>query len=91
MWDIRVFENVDEAVGHFSVSCKFRLVVDSQEWIFFCVYGPQNNGERLLMWEELAGINSWWGSPWCIGGDFNATRFPSERLGGQHFSISHQL
>jgi hypothetical protein len=26
------------------------------------------------------------GSPWCIGGDFNATRFPSEKLGGQHFT-----
>jgi hypothetical protein len=34
------------------------------------------------MWEELAGIISWWESPWCIGGDFNATRFPSEKLGG---------
>uniref|UniRef100_A0A2N9FPT0 Reverse transcriptase domain-containing protein n=1 Tax=Fagus sylvatica TaxID=28930 RepID=A0A2N9FPT0_FAGSY len=41
---------------------------------------------RRLMWEELAGISSWWDSPWCIGGDFNATRFPSDKLGGQHFT-----
>jgi hypothetical protein len=32
------------------------------------------------MWEELAGVASWWGVPWVIGGDFNVVRFPSERL-----------
>ncbi len=24
---------------------------------------------------------NWWNLPWCVGGDFNVTRFPSERLG----------
>ena len=28
MWDRRVVENVEEAVGHFSVSCKFKNVGD---------------------------------------------------------------
>jgi hypothetical protein len=28
----------------------------------------------------LAGVRSWWGGPWCIGGDFNIVRFPSEKL-----------
>ncbi len=59
MWDIRVVGKVDEAVGHFSVSCRFCSAIDSQEWMFSGVYGPQNDGERLLMWEELAGINGW--------------------------------
>jgi endonuclease/exonuclease/phosphatase family metal-dependent hydrolase len=30
----------------------------------------------------LAGVLSWWDVLWCIGGDFNVTRFPSERSGG---------
>ncbi|KAG6634181.1 hypothetical protein CIPAW_12G101400 [Carya illinoinensis] len=29
----------------------------------------------------MAGICSWWDLPWCIGGDFNTTRFPCERVG----------
>jgi len=29
------------------------------------------------------GLNSWWSLPWCVGGDFNAIRFPSKRLGLQ--------
>ena len=86
MWDTRVVEKVEEAVGIFSVSCKFRSVFDSQEWMFSGVYGPQSDGERLLMWEELAGISSWWGIPWCLRGDFNVSRFPSEKLGGQHLT-----
>jgi hypothetical protein len=53
-------EKIDEAVGHFSMSCKFRNVVDNQEWAFSSVYGPHTDKERLLMWEELRGLTSWW-------------------------------
>jgi len=28
MWDNRVVDNVEETVGRFSVSCKFKIVVD---------------------------------------------------------------
>ena len=38
------------------------------------------------MWEELAGVASWWGVPWVVGGDFNAVRFPSDHLGATHFT-----
>ncbi|RVW82247.1 hypothetical protein CK203_041735 [Vitis vinifera] len=30
-------------------------------------------------WEELGAICGLWDDPWCIGGDFNAVRFPEER------------
>lgn len=29
----------------------------------------------------MIGPHSWWDVPWCIGGDFNTTRFPVERFG----------
>ena len=28
---------------------------------------------------------------WCIGGDFNVTHFPSERLGEAHFSLNMEF
>jgi endonuclease/exonuclease/phosphatase family metal-dependent hydrolase len=86
MWDRRVVEKIDSAVGHYSISCKFQNVLDHKEWAFSGVYGPNTNQERVIMWEELAGVASWWGVPWVTGGDFNAVRFPSERLGSMHFT-----
>ena len=86
MWDSQVVEKVGEAVGHFSVSCKFKNVGDQFEWAFTGVYGPNLNSRHRLMWEELTGLISWWDLPWCLGGDFNIIRFPSERLGAASFS-----
>jgi hypothetical protein len=54
---------------------------DQFEWAFSGVYGPNVDAERFILWEELAGARSWWGGLWCIGGDFNVVRFPSEKLG----------
>ena len=44
--------------------------------------------ERLkkYLWEELSGLRSWWDVPWCVGGDFNVVRYPSERSGIANFS-----
>jgi hypothetical protein len=38
------------------------------------------------MWEELSGLASWWSTPWCLGGDFNVVRFPSERSGADQIT-----
>ena len=76
MWDNRVVDKVEEAVGRFSVSCKFKNVVDHFVWAFTGVYGPNSDRDRSFLWEELAGLRSWWDVPWCVGGDFNVVRFP---------------
>ncbi len=86
MWDNRVVERVEEAVGTFSVSCKFQNVSSRFEWAFSGVYGPIRNAERRLFWEGLSGICSWWDVPWVVGGDFNIVRFPSERVGSDQTS-----
>jgi hypothetical protein len=33
------------------------------------VYGPNFDRDRRLLWDDLAGMLSWWNSPWCIGLD----------------------
>ena len=88
MWDKRTVEKLDQAVGHFSVSCKFQNLVNQSVWTFSGVYGPHVDNERRLMWDELSGVHHWWEVPWCVGGDFNVVRFPSERLGAAGYTSS---
>ena len=52
-------EKVEEAVGFFSVSSKFKNVGDHFEWTFSGVYGPNSNRKCRKMWEELIGLISW--------------------------------
>ena len=60
MWDIWVVNKVEEAVGRFSVSCRFTSVSDQFVWAFTGVYGPKSVRDRRFLWEELFGLNSWW-------------------------------
>ena len=46
MWDSRVVEKVDEAVGRFSLFCRFKVVLYGFEWGFSGVYGPHRDVER---------------------------------------------
>ena len=41
MWDRRVVEKLEEAVGNFSISCKFKNVSDHFEWAFTGIYMVQ--------------------------------------------------
>ncbi len=63
-----------------------RVLLDNFEWAFVDVYGPNNDHDKKLLWDELGGLMSWWEKPWCIGGDFNAVRYPSERSGDTSYS-----
>ena len=47
---------------------------------------PNDDNNRQFLWDELVGIMSLWEMPWCIGGDLNAIRFPSERVGVTRYS-----
>ena len=59
MWDSRVVERVEEVVGYYSVSYKFRNVDNQVLWTFSSVYGPNLDRDRSLLWEELSGVISW--------------------------------
>jgi exonuclease III len=88
MWDKRIIERLEEAVGCYSISCKFREVSLGFVWAFSGVYGPTRAVERRLMWEELAGLATWWEVLWCVRGDFNIVRYPTERVGSEGISPS---
>ncbi|RVX09662.1 F-box protein [Vitis vinifera] len=79
LWDNRVLENLEVERGGYSISIRFRNCVDGFTWIFSGVYGPVISSEKEDFWEELSAIRGLWEDPWCLGGDFNAVRFPEER------------
>ena len=62
-----------------SLSCKFRNCEDNSTWVFTGIYGPTTMERRDQLWEHLSPIRGLWGAPWCIGGNFNVTRFLDER------------
>ena len=86
IWDKRVFKMLDVIVGWFSVSVLLRGVVDDFVWACTGVYGPNDNGQRFTLWEELSQVRARWPMAWCLVGDFNIIKYPSESLGCESFS-----
>jgi hypothetical protein len=90
LWDRRVLEKVDSVVCQFSVSCLWKGVFDGFEWVGTGLHGPTNDGIHKDLWTELSSVRLKWDLPWCVFGDFNVVRFPSERLGCSRLS-SHMM
>jgi hypothetical protein len=88
MWDKRVVSKLDMEVGECVAACTYKNIMDGFEWAFARVYGPNGDFDRCLLGDELVGLLSWWNLPWCIEGDFNVIRFPSERSRGRRISVA---
>ena len=52
---------------------------DNFVWGLIGIYGPNDDTLRGYLWEKLENFLSGWDVPWCLEGDFNVIRFPSER------------
>jgi hypothetical protein len=52
MWDKRAVECIKVVVGTFSISCKFKYVMDQFDWSFSGVYGPNVDSKRHYLWGE---------------------------------------
>jgi hypothetical protein len=63
LWDKQSLEKIDEALGLFTASCKFRCVSSRFEWAFTGVYGPHDAFTRRIFWEEMSSVESWWDVP----------------------------
>ncbi len=61
-------------------------VIDGFVWVGTRLYGPTCDVTRQNLWVELRDIRQQWVHPWCVFGDFNVIRFPSERLGCRRLS-----
>ena len=85
-WDNMVLQMAEMEVGKYLVACRFKNCEDGFCWIFTGVYGPtvKLEGEDFL--SELGAIRGLWNELWCVAGDFNMIRFPSERSRGGRLS-----
>ncbi len=52
------------------------------------MYGPTRDDIRSDLWDELRDVRLQWLIPWCVFGDLNVVRFPSERRGCSRISPS---
>ena len=86
VWDKRVFEKVDCVVGLYSVNVLLKGVADDFVWACAGVYRPNEDNMRGALLEELSRMHSRWNTAWCVFGDFNTIRYPSERLGCKAFN-----
>ncbi|KAK1309581.1 hypothetical protein QJS10_CPA09g01286 [Acorus calamus] len=79
-WNDRRWKKVDEREGHFSISVVCEDTISHWTCIWMGVYGP--NMEELLpeLWADLQANRACWNFPCCIMGDFNVTRFSSDRI-----------
>ena len=77
-WDNRVMQLMEMEVGKFTISCRFKNCEDGFCWCFSGVYGPTMKVEREGFWSEMGAIRGLWNELWCVVGDFNMIRFPSE-------------
>lgn len=86
-WHSNILEVVDYDIGEFSVSILCKDKEDDGLWAFSGVYGPCDQVDFVLMWEEMRRMQSLWQVPWCVGGDLNVVRYLEERLRVTRFNL----
>ncbi|WMV46111.1 hypothetical protein MTR67_039496 [Solanum verrucosum] len=79
MWDARAWMGEVLEIVSYTITCKF----ESQTQNFSChisgVYAPNCYKERRLVWEELSSVRGLMEGPWAMCGDFNVSRYISEK------------
>lgn len=72
----------------FSLSLLVEDMGNNSRWLLTSVYGPNDNQRRKDFWKELDMIRTRWSGAWCLGGDWNIIRFPSEKKGVAGFQVA---
>jgi hypothetical protein len=66
-------------VYEFAVSCVVQDLTTKFSWNWVVVYEPAYEDRKVAFIDELHNIMASWQGPWLIGGDFNLSRFPSDK------------
>lgn len=80
LWDNRIWRGASFQIGSYTLTCKFEALFQDFECHLTEVYAPNYRHERKNAKEEIGAVRGLMGGPWAICGDFNITRFPSEKI-----------
>lgn len=81
MWDSRKINILKSWRDVFSAPALVEDLSTKAKWLITSVYGPNDSQREKQFWKELDEVRGRWDGAWCIGGDWNIVRFPSERRG----------
>ncbi|CAN4080374.1 unnamed protein product [Withania somnifera] len=79
MWNKRIWKGEQLEIGTQSITGKFTGINEEFSCHVTAVYADCNREVRKLLWRELIGVRTSISGPWTICGDFNVTRYSSER------------
>ncbi|WMV54050.1 hypothetical protein MTR67_047435 [Solanum verrucosum] len=79
LWDKRVWRGELLLVGSQCLTGKFSGIHDDFNWCITAVYADCDTVIRRVLWQELLQMKTSINGPWVVCGDFNVTRFASER------------
>ncbi|WMV21816.1 hypothetical protein MTR67_015201 [Solanum verrucosum] len=79
LWDKRVWRGELLLVGSQCLTGKFSGIHDDFNWCITAVYADCDTVIRRVLWQELLQMKTSINGPWVVCGDFNVTRFATER------------
>ena len=78
-WNNSELELVSHSLGDFSLTTHFRALASDLSLTVTNVYGPCDHSRKHSFLDELSSITSRTTGAWTIVGDYNLTRFPSDK------------
>ncbi|XP_070007559.1 uncharacterized protein [Nicotiana sylvestris] len=79
LWDCRVWKGEVLQTGAYTLTCKFDALLQNFQCHITGVYAPNCRIERKKVWSEIGAVRGLMEGPWAVCGDFNVTRYPSEK------------
>ena len=82
-WNLRVVSIVASLCIDQAILCYITVLKDNNSFFCSAIYASNNKINRRVLWSHLHWCASTVGSKaWLLAGDFNTTRFASEKIGG---------
>ncbi|KAL4204912.1 hypothetical protein AMTRI_Chr01g134570 [Amborella trichopoda] len=79
IWNPLDHSLISSHIGVFSVTILLSSVPDGIPWKFTAIYEPNSTSLRHSLWSELDYVEALPQPIWCLGGDFNVTRWSYAR------------
>ncbi|XP_021985124.1 uncharacterized protein LOC110881054 [Helianthus annuus] len=80
MWNKERFHHLSSVKSRLYLVIRGKIKGCDKDWFVVNVHGPRNPSSRKVIWQELLALKEANAGIWFFIGDFNAVRWPEERL-----------